>query len=103
MRVISRIEKKIALHGEDVTFQRTGGSSTARGFFRIVDTGTLRTYFDDTEAAAVERPTLFFITTADADIALDDTLTRDGRSYSVYKIVITRFGGKPIAKTAALI
>lgn len=99
MSILSRIERKIAKHGEDFL---VNGTTSEKGFFQLLSSGSLRTYFDDTEAMSIIRPTLLLITTQDAAISVDDTITRDGRTYTVRKIVIQRFGGTAVVKVAAL-
>jgi hypothetical protein len=99
MTVLSRIERKIAKHGEEFL---VNGVTPERGFFQLLDTGRMRTYFDDTEVMAIVRPTLFLVTSHDAQIAAGDTIVRDGRTYTIRKIVIERLGGTAMVKLAAL-
>jgi hypothetical protein len=62
----------------------------------------MHVYLDDTESQAVVRPGLFLIAAGDADIDVNDTLTRDGRIYTVRKVAVERLGGLPAVKFAVL-
>ena len=54
--------------------------------------GRARIYLDDTEMAALVRPALFIVTTADASISAGQTMTRDGATYTVRKTSKQRLG-----------
>ncbi len=99
MSVLSRIEKKINKHGESFLLN---GTTAAKGFFRMLDSGTMRNYLDDTEIMAVAKPALFLITLQSTPIALDNTIVRDGRTYHVRKVWTERFQGIATAKTAII-
>ena len=98
MPFAERIAKKLSRHGE----QFTVGSNTYRGVFKVMDTGTMRTYFDDVEVMGITRPGLLLVTQADADIDPTDTITRDGRTYTVLKTALHRIGGATVAKLVLL-
>jgi len=97
--MLSRIDRKIAKHGEDFL---VNGTTPEKGFFQVLDTGRMRAFLDDTEVMTVIRPALLLVTSSDAAIAVDDTILRDGRTYSVRKIFIERFGGTAMVKVAVL-
>lgn len=99
MRYCERIAKKLEKHGEEFTVN----SNTYRGVFRILDSGTMRTYLDDVEIMAVTRPGLLLVTVPDAVINSNDTVTRDGREYVVFKTSLHRIGGVPVVKLAILV
>ncbi|MBI2843692.1 MAG: hypothetical protein HYX78_09860 [Armatimonadetes bacterium] len=100
MSILSRIDRLIAKHGEDYL---VNGTTAEKGFFRVLDSGRMHTLFDDTEIAAITRPALLVITSSDASIAINDTVARDGRTYTIKKIVVERFGGTAMVKVAALV
>ena len=52
MLFAERFERKLAEFGEQFTVD----GNTYRGVFRILDTGTMRTYLDDTEVLGVAKP-----------------------------------------------
>lgn len=96
--IVERIAKKFATAGEEFTVN----SNTYRGVFRILDTGTMRNYLDDVESMGVERPGLLLVTEGDADIDVSDSITRDGRTYTVYKVSKHRIGEVIVVKLAIL-
>ncbi|MEN6521274.1 MAG: hypothetical protein ABFD46_09020 [Armatimonadota bacterium] len=98
MSVLSRINKKIAKHGEDFLIN---GVTQGRGFFQVLSSGSMGMYFDSYETSAIVRPALILVTTADSPIAVSDTVTRDSRTYTVRKIVIQQLGGTAVVKIAA--
>jgi len=98
MVIADRILKKLDKIGE----QFTVNSNTYRGVFKILDTGTMRTYLDDVEVMGVVRPGLLLVTKADASVAEGDHITRDGRTYEVLKTSQHRIAGVAVVKIAIL-
>lgn len=98
MGFIQRIKKKLGVAGEEFTI----GANTYTGVFRILDSGTLRNYLDDVEIMGVTKPGLLLVTDADTPISVSDTITRDGRNYTVLKISAHRIGGVAVVKLAVL-
>lgn len=98
MSLLSRVNKKIAKFGEDFLIN---GVTPGRGFFQVLSSGSIGMYFDSYESSAIVRPALILVTTADAPIAVSNTITRDGRTYTIRKIVTQRLGGTAIVKIAA--
>lgn len=98
MLLAQRIVKKFQENGE----QFIVNGNTCRGVFRLLDLGTMRVYLDDVEVLGVIRPGLMLITTPDAQINVNDTITRDGRTYTVLKISLHRIGDTSVVKTAVM-
>ena len=98
MHFIERIAKKLASFGEQFTI----GSTTYRGVFKLLDSGTLRVYLDDVEVMGVVHPALLLVTAPNVPISEDDTLTRDGRTYTVLKTALHRIGNTSVMKIAIL-
>lgn len=96
--IVERIAKKLATCGEEFTVN----SNTYRGVFRILDTGTMRTYLDDVESMGVVRPGLLLVTEGSADIDANDSIARDGRTYTVLKVSRHRIGEVVVVKLAVL-
>ncbi len=48
------------------------------------------------------RPGLLLVTRADASIAVNDTITRDGRTYTVLKTSLHRIGDTSVVKIVIL-
>lgn len=93
-----RLETKLERCGEEFTC----GGNTLRGVFRVLDTGTMRSYLDDVEAMGVDRPGLLLVTEGEAQVDVDDTITRDGRDYTVLKVSRHRIGDVTLVKIAIL-
>ena len=83
-----RVLKKLEKFGEEFVVD----GNTYHGVFRLLDSGTMRTYLDDVEVMGVMKPGLVLATEPDADIEIDDTITRDGRTYTVLKTSLHRIG-----------
>ena len=98
MVIADRILKKLDKIGE----QFTVNGNTYHGVFKILDTGTMRTYLDDVEVMGVVRPGLLLVTEADASVAEGDNITRDGRTYEVLKTSQHRIAGVAVVKIAIL-
>ncbi|MCL5105529.1 MAG: hypothetical protein M1133_15650 [Armatimonadetes bacterium] len=98
MSFLSRVIKKFGSYGE----QFTVGSNTYRGVFRPLDSGTMNTYLDDVEKMGVVKPGLVLTTQGDAVINVDDTITRDSRTYTVLKTSLHRIGGVAVVKVVIL-
>lgn len=98
MSYLDRIKKKLARHGEQFTV--TGG--TYRGVFRMLDSSTMNTYLDDPEQLCVSHPGLLLVTQGDANINVDDTLTRDGHTYTVFRTSQHRIGSVTVVKIVVL-
>lgn len=98
MGFLQRIKKKLGIAGEEFTI----GANTYTGVFKVLDSGTLRNYLDDVEIMGVTKPALLLVTDADASICVSDTITRDGRIYTVLKTSTHRIGGAAMAKIAIL-
>jgi hypothetical protein len=93
-RVLALLEKK----GELFTL----GANSYYGVFKPLDSGTMRTYLDDVEVMAVVKPALLLITHANVPVAVNNQIVRDGRIYTVLKIVKHRLGNSIMAITAVL-
>ena len=95
---VERIASKLEKFGE----QFTCDGNTYDGIFRILDTGTMRIYLDDVEIMGVVKPGLMLVTEPDADIEVDDTITRDGRVYTVLKQSLHRISGTSVVMIVIL-
>lgn len=93
-----RIRKKLEQFGESFTVN----GATYRGIFRILDASTANAYLDDTERMAVAKPGLMLVTDSSAVISSGNTLTRDGRTYTVLKTSISRIGTEAVVRVAIL-
>lgn len=98
MVISDRIIKKLDQIGE----QFTVNGNTYCGVFKILDTGTMRTYLDDVEVMGVVRPGLLLVTRGDASVSVGDTITRDGRTYEVLKTSQHRIAEVAVLKIVVL-
>jgi hypothetical protein len=98
MLFLQRIKKKLAKHGE----QFTVGGNTYRGVFQVLSSGTMSTYLDDVERMGVVRPGLLLVAQGDAVINVNDTIVRDGRTYTVLKTSSHRMSDTTVLKIAIL-
>ena len=98
MHFAERIAKKLAVFGEQFTVNGT----SHLGVFKILDSGTMNVYLDDVERMGVMHPALLLVTGPDVSIAPDDTVTRDGRTYTVLKTSLHRIGDTSVVKVVIL-
>lgn len=80
----------------------TVNNNTYLGYFRLLDTSTMNTYLDSVAVMGVVKPGLELFTRGDAVINVNDTITRDERTYTVLKISQHKLMGKTIIKTVVL-
>jgi hypothetical protein len=98
MFVLQRIANRVSKLGEDFTV----GSNTYRGVFKPLDSGTLRTYLNDVEIMGIVNPGLLLITTPGAVINVNDTITRDSRTYTVLRSMVHRIAGVAVVRFVIL-
>jgi hypothetical protein len=98
MRLVDRLKSKLATYGEAFTV----GTSTYRGVFAVLGSGTMRAYLDDVELMGVARPALMLVTGPETSIAPGDHITRDGRTYTVLKTSNHRVSQTTVVKIAIL-
>jgi len=82
MKFKERVDKVFARYGEDFLIN---GTTPAKGFFQQLDTARMNMYFDSIEQASIVRPALIVMVPADASVSVGNTVTRDGRTYTVEK------------------
>lgn len=99
MSLAARIKVKFDKHGESYM---ANGTVPGKGFFKILDSGTMRSYFDDIEISTFLKPALLLIVSSDAVLNVNDSIQRDGVTYKVRKIIKERFKGEVIFKLAPL-
>jgi hypothetical protein len=94
-----RIDKKFEQLGESFLLN---GTTPMKGFFQDLDSGRARIYLDDIEIMSLTRPALLLVVPAGATIAVNNTIARDGRTYSVVKIAKERIKDEVVAQIAIL-
>jgi len=98
MFVLQRIANRLSKLGEAFTV----GSNTYKGVFKPLDSGTLRTYLNDVEIMGIVNPGLLLITTPSAVININDTITRDSRTYTVLRSMVHRIAGVAVFRLVIL-
>ncbi len=94
-----RVTEQIDLHGEDFL---VNGTAAAKGFFMLMDLTRLNTYFNSYEQAGLTKPALSLQVAADTSLEIDDTVDRDGRTYTVARLTQYRIHGEIVLQTAVL-
>ncbi len=61
-----------------------------KGFFQHLDTQRMNMFFDDIEISTIIRPALIVFIPGDATAAVNETLSRDGRTYTIKKLAKLR-------------
>ena len=100
MKLKERVDKTFDRYGEDFMIN---GTTPAKGFFQQLDTTRMNMYFDPVEQGGIERPALIVLVSADTTVALSDTVTRDGRTYSVAKMSKQRVKNTVVMQVLLLI
>ncbi|MDH7481141.1 MAG: hypothetical protein QHH26_04075 [Armatimonadota bacterium] len=66
------------------------GGRPTRGVFQQLDMQRMNMFFDDIEISTITRPALIAFIPADASASIDETITRDGRTYTIKKLAKLR-------------
>ena len=98
MFVLQRIAQRVSKLGETFTV----GANTYKGVFKPLDSGTLHTYLNDVEIMGIVNLGLLLITTPSAVININDTITRDSRTYTVLRSVVHRIAGVAVVRLVVL-
>jgi len=98
MFILQRIANRVSKLGESFTV----GSNTYKGVFKVLDSGTLHSYLNDVEIMGIVNPGLLLITTPSAVINVNDTITRDSRTYTVLRSVVHRIAGVSVVRLVVL-
>lgn len=94
-----RVDNMFAEHGESIMINDT---TPAKGVFQMTSLTSLNTFFDYVELSYIDRPALTLQTSADVALAVDDTVTRDGRVFTVKKLFKYRYEDEPVMQAAIL-
>ncbi len=98
MSFAERFASKLDRFGEEYT---TGGN-THMGIFKLLDPGAMSLYLDDIERMGITHPALLMATKPDVVINVADTVTRNGRNYTVLKTAVHYIAGVAIVRIAIL-
>lgn len=83
MKLKERVDKTFDRYGESFLIN---GVTEAKGFFQQLDPTRMSMYFDPVEQGGIMRPALIVMVPADTQVAVNDTVQRDGRWYTVSKM-----------------
>jgi hypothetical protein len=83
----TRADSVFDKYGEEFLINET---TSAKGFFQLVNQTRLYTFFDTVEQVSVLRPALLVMTAAEVPVEVGDQITRDERTYSVTKMAMVR-------------
>lgn len=100
MIIKDRINKTIEQFGEDFLIN---GTTPAKGFFQLFDQVRLNMYFDSIEQSSITRPALVLMVSGDTQAAVNNTIGRDGRTYTVKKMSNLRAKNEIVMKFLALV
>lgn len=101
--IADRLDKTVDRVGETVSFTKlagTAGTYSVPAIVRNAESGTVNTFADDTEKMGIARPALFLIFKSASTVQSDDTFSRDGRSFIVFKVFKQRIGADIVSVTA---
>lgn len=98
MRFAERLASKLDRFGEEYT----ANGDTHLGMFKLLDNGTMNLYLDDIERMGITHPALLLATKPDVGIGIGDTLTRNGRTYTVLKTAVHYIAGVAIVRIVIL-
>jgi len=102
MRIVRHLHRLLKLYGRDVIFRRGAVEHPTRALLTYLDPAQMHTYFDDSEVMTMIRPALIGTVEGVTDVAVNDTLALDGRTFAVKKIVQRYLGNEIVSKTLLL-
>lgn len=100
---MSRMKKRA-----DKVFDKVGesflinGTAAAKGIFMLLDKNRMHVFFDDIEQDMFDRPALIALVPADTDMAVNDTVVRDARTYTVQKVAQRRYADEVVSQFVLL-
>lgn len=98
MSMRERLERKLELYGSTVTL----GGRSMRAFLQDVTGGQMGMYLDYAEQSQMILPALHMVIAGSETAALDETMTLDGRTYAVRKVIPQRLGGETVCRIVIL-
>ncbi len=102
MRYSRRFDALLKAYGEDLTLTAGQASRNIRAFCRPLDSSTIRAYFDDADAALLERPALLALVSGSEQVSIGNALLREGRTFTVRKIGTYRLRNSAVGKALML-
>ncbi len=92
-----RLKSLVKRHGEDVT---VNGARTVRMVVFVATSGLLRSLFHDDDLLGFSRPMWAGVVAADETLNEGDSISRDGVSHTVRRVITLKIGNAPAVKVA---
>lgn len=92
-----RLRSLVQRHGEEVV---VNGTRPVRMVVFLATGGMLRTLFAEDEVLTLSRPVWAGVLAADETLNAGDSLSRDGVSYTMRRVVTLKIGNAPAVKVA---
>jgi len=100
--ISDRIDRAIDKAGQTLAFTKlagAGGTFSVPAIVQPLDSGTMRTYFDDTEVMAIIRPAVRAVCKSASGVIAADTFTLDSKTFVVRKIFKNYSGADVVSIT----
>lgn len=94
-----RLDNAFRKYGEDILLN---GTIPMKGFFQILDQNRMNAYFDSVEQGYIDKPGLIVMVPGDSSAAVGNTVTRDGRTYTIKKVAKFRIVNSLVMQTLLL-
>ena len=78
------------------------GTVPAKGIFMLLDKNRMHVFFDDAEQDMFDRPALIALVPADTQMAVNNTVLRDGRTYTVKRVAQRRYADEIVSQFVLL-
>ena len=92
-----RVRSLVQRHGEEVV---VNGTRTVRMVVFVATSGLLRTFFTDEDLLNYNRPIWAGVMAAEEALNPGDSITRDGVTHTVRRVVVLKIGSAPAVKVA---
>lgn len=92
-----RLRSLVQRHGEPVI---VNGTRTVRAVVFVATNGLLRSLFTDDDLLSFNRPLWVGVMAADETMNTGDTVSRDGVTFTVRRVVTLRLGSASVVKVA---
>lgn len=86
--VFDRVEEQFLING----------TTAAKGIIMLLDKNRMHVFFDDVEQDQFDRPALIVLAPADTQVAVNNTVTRDGRTYTVSRVAKRRYRDEVVSQ-----
>lgn len=74
------------------------GVTPAKGIFMLLDKNRMHVFFDDVEQDMFDRPALIALVPASTSVAINNTVSLDGRTYTIKKLAKRRYKDEVVSQ-----